>query len=540
MNSKSRQTLLAGLILGTVWIGAGEWGQASHMGRPSIEQKDREIPHYVYPGDYGEEISRAKEKFKNAFGYELMDLDQVWRPDEIERLHGAFAKLPENFYRMPGLKGFYRASELKVEGRQDDPSGIPAATFPRFLTVYRQKFQAYQVVLKDEPLRIEFYNGIFYEGEEDFDNIVHHEMAHIYDLSHGFLTFQSEWLKLAGFRLLHLPALDGKADSDFLYTLISDPAVDHYAPVSNRHLPTYSRQNSQEDFANSVAAYLHYPYFKWTHPNRYLFLKEHVFENKEFFPEQAGPPAYAERLTRDFNDALAGEKWKEIRRLALENTRYLNLSLEKQLVDLLAQAVARKISPEADLSLAIVSCYFYHPQAIQLRRDLWAQQRIQLAKLFRDARCRRMGKGEFEGAQARWPMDQIYFYREKGQAVLQFLDPAGLTATARGFKNRYRWRLSITKPRSRVVARGETAWRAESNGAVKINLKETAKGRFVLPFGRQLIFEIRAEREGPKPGRPLVSPWRPIRIVVQPDFEYLGPENADFHFIYPPSWKQNP
>ena len=278
----------------TFFVGSG-MVRASHMGAVGEESQKGKRPLYSYQGNYREEINRLKEKFKSAFGYDLMDLDEGWRPEEIKRFHDAFSRLPANFYRIKGLKGFYRASQLQIKNKSSfssdapDNSGIPAATFPGFTSVYRQAHQSYQVVLADEPLRIEFYNALFYESEEDFNNIVHHEMGHVFDLSHGFLSFKDEWLALSQFHVLHLPALDGKADSDFLYTLVSDPDVLNYAPVSSRHLPTYSRENLQEDFANSVAAYIHYPYFKHTHPKRYRVPEsEHVFRNREYFKGEEG------------------------------------------------------------------------------------------------------------------------------------------------------------------------------------------------------------------------------------------------------------
>jgi hypothetical protein len=515
--------------------------RASHMGIVGEEHHKKDRPLYVYPGNYREEIDRLKEKFKSAFGYELMDLNEGWRPEEIERLHNAFARLPENFYRIEGLKGFYRAAQLQTKnngpGAQNvpDASGIPAATFPRFTTVYRQAHKRYQVVLSDEPLRIEFYNALFYESMEDFDNIVHHEMGHVFDLSHGFLTFQNEWMKLSRFHILHLPALDGKADSDFLYTLINDPSVLNYGPVSSRHLPTYSRENMQEDFANSVAAYIHYPYFQYTHPRRYQFLKSHVFGKKHYFKEGAGD--YASLIERKFQEALASQDWRSVIRLVREQNRVLDTSVEMKMVDALQYAVDQKISTEADLQLAIASCYLTHPKALDLRRGLLVARRVQLAKVLQDSRCRRMGGQVFEGDQVKWSLAQLQFYREEGRAKVQFLDPVALTAYARGFETRYQWKLSVTTPRSKTFSRGESAGSKEPNGAFAIDLEKTAKGRYILPEGRVLILEVRALRTHPQKTKPLESPWIPIRFVVQPGYEYLGPPQTSFRIIYPSSWQ---
>lgn len=126
-------------------------------------------------------------------------------------------------------------------------------------------------VFQDDTFRLEFYDSLFSEEEADLENIVHHEMGHAMDISRGMLSFGKDWLEIAGFSILNLPPLDARPDGDYIYTLKNDPEIPNYAPVSGRHLPTYSRENPQEDFANSIAAYIHYPYFKYSHPARYKF-----------------------------------------------------------------------------------------------------------------------------------------------------------------------------------------------------------------------------------------------------------------------------
>ena len=548
MNRKILGLALALLVSGIISPVGDDGVRASHMGTPGEHPGNKDRPLYVYPGNYRDEVNRLKEKFKQAFGYDLMELGEGWRPEEIDKLHNAFARLPENFYRIKGLKGFYRAARLRIKNQGPEApeipadSGIPAAAFPRFTTVYRQAHQSYQVALADEPLRLEFYNAIFFESPEDFDNIVHHEMAHVFDLSHGFLTFQTEWLALAGFHILHLPALDGKADSDFLYTLINDPGVKNYGPVSGRHLPTYSRENPQEDFANSVAAYIHYPYFKYTHPKRYQFIRKNVFDSKEYF--KGGVGDYTSLMVTHFKEALAKQDWQQLIRLAREQSRFLDAPVEMKMVKALRQAIDQKISAEADLQLAIASCYLIHREALALRKDLLITRRIQLAKVFRNSRCRRMGGQSFEGDQVKWPVMQLRFYRVGGKAKVQFLDPVALTAYARGFKTLYQWRLSVTSPRSRIISHGESEGSKEPNGAFIIDLEQTAKDRtskrpYVLPKGQKLIFEVRAFRKSPSKARSpeKVSQWARLQFVVQPDFEYLGPKNPAFQILYPSSWQ---
>ena len=103
-----------------------------------------------------------------------------------------------------------------------------------------------------------------------------------------------------------------------------------------------------------------------------------------------------------FIQALTRRLWPAMIQIVREHNRFLHASIEKEMVKALRQAVDQKISGEADLQLAIASCYLIHPEALDLRKSLLAARRIQLAKVLRDSRCRRMGGRVFEGDQARW------------------------------------------------------------------------------------------------------------------------------------------
>ena len=138
-----------------------------------------------------------------------------------------------------------------------------------------------------------------------------------------------------------------------------------------------------------------------------------------------------------------------------------------------------------------------------------------------------------------WRLNQIQFFRENGKAKIQFLDPAAFTAYARGFETRYEWKLSVISRRVKVISQGGATGSAEPNGAFKIDLEQTAKGRYVLPEGRELILEVRVLRLHPQKKKPLESPWAPIRFVVQPGYEYLPSEPTSFRILYPSSWSSN-
>ena len=290
-------------------------------------------PFYEYPGDYGQQVNQLKDDFKTQFGYELLDLELLWKPDEIKELTLAFSKLPETFLHIPGVKGFYHLSKLRAGPEGMPVDNIPAATFPSFQTVYRNSNLSYHVEVDDQEPRIEFFNALFHEDREKFQNIVQHEMAHVFDIFHQYLSFSKEWLAISKFSLIHLPALDGRPGDDYLFTALNDPDVGHYAPVSTRQLSTYSRQNPQEDFANSASAYINYPYFRYSHPGRYQFLKDIVFGGKEYF--SGTTMNYQEKVVSDFEAALTDRDWVEAASIAREVGRDYAPEVESELIKML-------------------------------------------------------------------------------------------------------------------------------------------------------------------------------------------------------------
>lgn len=491
-------------------------------------------PFYEYPGDYGEEVQKLMDKFKNAFGYELMEFGEAWRTDQIEKLHEAFSNLPPTFHKMQGIKGLYRLSQIMVNPGQISGEEIPAATLPAFMTLYKSDLKSYQVLIDDQDPRVEFYTPIFYEDKKIFNNIVHHEMAHAFDMSHGFPSFSAEWLAIAKFRILHLPALDGKPDSDFLYTFLSDSKVDNYAPVSLRHLPTYSRQNLQEDFANSVAAYINYPYFRYSHPVRYKFLKERVFGGKEYFPADDKSTSFHDKILADFKAAMEKKDWPGVTRIISEVSRGHYPQLESELTRGLRTKIdTGPAAGSKDLQLSLASCILRDPEALELRKHVIREKRVSKEKFLKNEQCFRISKNNFQKNLVKWTPANVFFFREGGQNFVQFLDPVLRVAHARGYNTRYVWRLFAEGTGSRPVAEGNLVQDGGGNGAVKIDLGATAEKKFELPEGRRLVVELGASRMHPKRFDTFNSEIAKIGFVVQPGFNYLGPEQPNIRVIYP-------
>lgn len=64
---------------------------------PSTKPETQKRKFYEYKGNYREEIETLRKKFKDAFGYELMDASPGWKADEIRTMHRVFERLPDSF-----------------------------------------------------------------------------------------------------------------------------------------------------------------------------------------------------------------------------------------------------------------------------------------------------------------------------------------------------------------------------------------------------------------------------------------------------------
>ncbi len=487
-------------------------------------------PAYEHPGNYRDEINQLKADFKSRFGYELIDLELEWRSWEVKKLTAAFSQLPDTFLKIKGPKGFYHLSQFRGGPEGMPVDDIPAATFPGFQTVYRNARMAYQVEVGNQEPRIEFYSKLFYEDEENLNNIVQHEMAHIYDMFKGYLSFSVEWLQITKFKLIHLPALDSRPGDDYLFAPLNSPEEPHYAPVSSLQLPTYSRQNPQEDFANSVAAYINYPYFQYSHPKRYQFLKEKVFGGKTYFPEEN--TEYKQKVTSDFLHAINNKNWDQVIEISKEVARDHHSEIEGELVQLLEQALPNTPDSVRDVKLALASCNFIDPDALNIRKNLIRKKRVALQELLENRKCALMARRSFEKELGIWSMRNIYFFKNKGQAFIQFLDPISLTSRARGFDTRYTWRI-FNDGSSVHLAEGSFIRKEANAGSIRINLSETAVGNLNLPTGSPLTLELGAQRVHPIEFKRLNSKTAKIRFVIPAGFNYDGVKKPGIKVVYP-------
>ena len=336
----------------------------------------------------------------------------------------------------------------------------------------------------------------------------------------------------AGFRILHLPALDAKKDSDFIYALVNDSAVSNYAPVSHRNLPTYSRQNSQEDFANSVAAYIHYPYFGYSHPARYRFLKKKVFEGKEYFQMEPGSRSFQEKILEDFDAAVTKKDWDAVAKIITETARGNYPKLEKTIVDRLKQIIETAPSAEVGVKLGLTSCFLSDPGALELRRDLLRSRQATVETFLKNTRCFRISRGVFEGSLAKQGMMDLYFYREQGKNFIQFIDSFFQVARSRGYETTYKWYIKPEGETKSLMAQGQ-ARESGNQGSVNFELKMNNGKPLELPYGKALLLDLITTRFHSKTFKTLTSTATKIRFVIPEGFEYAGPASPQIKIVYP-------
>ena len=493
-----------------------------------------ERPFYEYKGNYGEKIEAKKSDFEEAFGYKLVDMGRSWSPDEIDFIHAAFRQLPPAFHGISKLKSLYRLDKIVLNSRQGPVNDVPAATLPSFSTIYENITQSYKVFVDRQELRVEFYNPLFYEDQTDLINIIQHEMAHAFDISKGFLSFSDEWIFLTKFKVLHIFALDGVKESDSLYTLVNDPQVDNYAPISTRNLSTYSRQNPQEDFANSVTAYIHYPYFRYTHPARYKFLKKHVFDNKEYFPDNSGASGFEDKINSDLENALRSGAWTDVRNILIELSRGYFPELEKRIISRIKEALGTmSVSSKKDRILSLATCYVMQPEGLELRKNLIRSHRISVREILKDPRCFRHARDNFEKNLSKWSPSNLYFYQDGGISFIQFVDPVLATAYVRGFDTQYFWKVFVEGGNKMPFAAGHVIREEGGNGSVQINLVESADNKFDFPEGQILRMELTAKRTHPLNFKSFESQKTGIKFVVQPWFSYIGPNPPQIRVTLP-------
>jgi hypothetical protein len=283
-----------------------------------------------------------------------------------------------------------------------------------------------------------------------------------------------------------------------------------------------------------VAAYIHYPYFRYTHPRRYQFLKEHVFGGREYFSGGSESKTFEEWIFANLENARHDAAWNEIRAILVEVSRGYYPELEGKIVQWLRETLGVvSVSSDKDRVLALAACFLSHPDSLNLRRDLIRAHRMTVQDFLKDPRCLRMARDAFEKDLSTWAPANLYFLRENGNDIVQFMDPILATAHARGFDTDYFWRIYVEGREGKPFIEGRIAVEEGGSGAVQIDLQKTAFKPFTLPEGSVLRLELGARRMHPRTFKTLESQMATIRFVVQPWSHYRGPHPPRIQVVRP-------
>ena len=370
--------------------------------------------------------------------------------------------------------------------------------------------------------------------ESEAINVIQHEMAHAFDVRRGFLSVTKEWRDISGFKTLNLPPLDAQEGGDFLFTFVNNFKLDRFAPVSSRHKETYSRQNPQEDFANSIAAYINYPYFQYSNPDRYQYLRERVFNGKEYFLGSQ-EESFQSKVVSDFDSYMDSRNGEKVKEILLEIGRGYYPVITKIISKLLLKYKGQ-LSGNLTEKLAKASCWLMQPVALKFRRELVVKKKVSVQSLLSDPKCKISGRDSFEMFLSRFPVINIFYYRANQKDYLQFMDPFLSLAFTRGFTTQYNWEFGLVGKEEKPFADGHTSFSKGGNGAVRLDLIKSSTRKYKIPVGRKLYLKVTAKRQHLRNFRTVESDPGQIQLVYHPWFEYFPKDEPEVNVVFPSNW----
>ena len=195
------------------------------------------------------------------------------------------------------------------------------------------------------------------------------------------------------------------------------------------------------------------------------------------------------------------------------------------------KAIETDNSKKTVLTLAKKSCHILSESALVFRRYLARNGLISLREILEEKRCRQTSSKPFEKGFVKLPITNIYFYREKNEPFIQFLDSLAPLSMTRGFESKYIWKLSFSNG-GKIISRGE---HIESTGkdSIKINLNQTSNNKFKIPFGKKLFLEITTKRNHSKTFIAFDSKPAQVQFVSQPWFNYFPQKKIEPKVVYP-------
>ena len=241
---------------------------------------------------------------------------------------------------------------------------------------------------------------------------------------------------------------------------------------------------------------------------------------------------YQGKVVVDFETALTSKNWDNVISIAREVGRGYYPEVESELIERLKKNLENSPDSIRDAKLGAATCYFFSPEALEVRRKLIRKKRVPLQTLLEVPRCGLLSLRSFENDFSKWSMRSIYFFKNKGKYKLQFLDPVLPLAGARGFETRYLWRIFYEESNVQI-AEGVHLVEGVRSGSIKIDLEKSIVGSLNLPTRKSLVLELGAQRMHTREFKRFNSNPAKIRFVIQPGFNYEARHNPEIKIVYP-------
>ena len=242
---------------------------------------------------------------------------------------------------------------------------------------------------------------------------------------------------------------------------------------------------------------------------------------------------FKDRVNLDLENSLSNGAWIDVKNILIELSRGYFPELERKVINRIDKALGTmSVSTEKDTILGLATCYIMQPESLDLRKKLIRSNRIPVKAFLKDPKCFRHARDSFEKSLSKWSPSNLYFYQDNNDiSFIQFIDSVLSTAHVRGFNTKYSWKIFIEGGSKMPFAQGNVMMKEGGNGSIQLNLMKSADKKFKFPEGQILRLELVAKRTHPRNFKSLESERTGIRFIVQPWFDYIGPNPPKIRVI---------
>jgi hypothetical protein len=191
--------------------------------------------------------------------------ESIWKRSELRKLEKVLSKLPSSFHHL-AIDEIVRLPDGYKDPEHSGRLGYARSRVDKW---YRSG---------------DLFDGLIHlfelAREKDFSHVFLHELAHHYDFKE---------LDKGGSDI-HLHEKIGFIEHNHWVKAGQSKDGQYHHSVHSCFIDTYQTQNPMEDFADKISYYVQYPHLlRDICPENYEFIKENVFNSKEYLNESVPP-----------------------------------------------------------------------------------------------------------------------------------------------------------------------------------------------------------------------------------------------------------